>query len=75
MERFSFQLGAWWAELGPHYDSPNESVIPPVEIAAPSRLRGESPAFCPPLAIRSANRPARPLPPHPSGAIIIVKLR
>ena len=28
VEGFSFQLGACWAELGPHYDSPNETVIP-----------------------------------------------
>jgi hypothetical protein len=28
--------------MGPHYDSPNESVIPPVEIAAPRRLAGKS---------------------------------
>jgi hypothetical protein len=31
---FAGQLGVCWAELGPHYDSPNEAVIPAVAIVA-----------------------------------------
>ena len=33
----AIQLGVWWAELGPHYDSLNESVIPAGLNAAPRR--------------------------------------
>jgi hypothetical protein len=32
---FAVQLGVCWAEMGPHYDSLNESVIPVVKNAAP----------------------------------------
>ena len=28
------QLGVCWAEIGPHYDSPNEAVIPAFAIVA-----------------------------------------
>ncbi len=37
------QLGMCWAEMGPHYDSLNESVIPVVKNAAPKTLSDESP--------------------------------
>jgi hypothetical protein len=37
--------------MGPHYDSPNESVIPSVEIAAHKRLPDKSRHSRPPRSI------------------------
>lgn len=42
---FAIQLGACLAEMGPHCESLNESVIPPVKNAAPWRLRREISKF------------------------------
>ena len=38
MYYFAIQLGTCLAEMGPHYDSLNESVILAVKNAAPLRL-------------------------------------
>jgi hypothetical protein len=69
---FAGQLGVCWAELGPHYDSPNEAVIPAVAIVA-----RELCAFCrwnPRHRRAAAPQPfvAKKglLPPLPSGAIM-----
>ena len=72
MFHFAGQLGVCWAELGPHYDSPNEAVIPAVAIVAVAdcaRFAGAIPRrrhrlFGGPLSHKGL------LPPLPSGAIM-----
>jgi hypothetical protein len=53
------------AEIGPHYDSAYETVIPAVDIAAPCGKLRKSGMSLPTTLTR-----ARDLPAHPSGAIM-----
>jgi hypothetical protein len=57
------------AELGPLYDWPNKSVIPAVENAAPHLIWGDF-GIGRQVVSFTAAAAARPLPPHPSGAIM-----
>jgi hypothetical protein len=69
---FAGQLGVCWAELGPHYDSPNEAVIPAVAIVALADHGGLSAEFrvVGTLTFGQTSSHKGLLPPPPSGAIM-----